>query len=114
MAEVNHRLRAEKIKLEGELNELRKTVEEKEEKNGQLIAAVQETEEKNRLLIAAVEEKEVKNRQLIVDLQDLQDQKERSNQDKVKRLQKGVAVLIKVHFRHFSSISVTKKIVKIV
>ena len=95
MAEVNHRLRAEKIKLEGELNELRKTVEEKEEKNGQLIAAV--------------EEKEVKNRQLIVDLQDLQDQKERSSQDKVKRLQKEVDVLKKVHCRHFSSISVTKK-----
>ena len=94
MAEVNHRLRAEKIKLEGELNELRKTVEEKEEKNGQLIAAV--------------EEKEVKNRQLIVDLQDLQDQKERSSQDKVKRLQKEVDVLKKVHCRHFSSIRVTK------
>jgi chromosome segregation ATPase len=94
VAEVNHRLRAEKIKLEGELNELRKTVEEKEEKNGQLIAAV--------------EEKEVKNRQLIVDLQDLQDQKERSSQDKVKRLQKEVDVLKKVHCRHFSSISVTK------
>jgi len=97
VAEVNHRLRAEKIKLEGQLNELRKTVEEKEEKNGQLIAAV--------------EEKEVKNRQLIVDLQDLQDlqdQKERSSQDKVKRLQKEVDVLKKVHCRHFSSISVTK------
>jgi hypothetical protein len=81
VAEVNHRLRAEKIKLEGELNELRKTVEEKE----------------------------VKNRLLIVDLEDLQDQKERSSQDKVKRLQKEVDVLKKVHCRHFSSISVTKK-----